>query len=161
MCVGGCIPTNGIVHKLRYLHTCSLNSHTHPHTPSHTHLHHLHTPSLHFLTLIHSHPHTPDISCHAVHTHSHAHSTPPHTLTHVHPPSHYTLTHRPHYTHTLTTLTNPSLHSHTLPHLISLIKLCKFLHLVLLQASWDFFDVVGEDGNDLMEDSEHGSWDDL
>ena len=77
---------------------------------------------------------------------------------------HITLSHTgPHYTHTLTILTHTltiliyplTTLTHTIPHLISLVKLCKFLHLVLLQASWDFLDVVGEDGNDPMEDSEH------
>ena len=84
------------------------------------------------------------------------HSTPTlpiHTypLTHP-PPSHTPLTH---LTYTLITLT------HTLTHLISLVKLGKLLHLLLLQASWDLFDVVCEDGDDPMEDGEHGLWDDL
>jgi len=53
-------------------------------------------------------------------------------------------------------------HTHTHPPTPDIfVKLCKLLYLVLFQESWDFFDVVGEDGNDPVEDSERGLWDDL
>ena len=44
---------------------------------------------------------------------------------------------------------------------VAVIQLCELLHLVLVQSSGHLSHSVREDGYDLMEDCEHGLWDDL
>ena len=45
--------------------------------------------------------------------------------------------------------------------MVSIVKLSKLLHLVLLESCGDLSDPVGEDPNDLVEDCEHGLRNDL
>ena len=52
-------------------------------------------------------------------------------------------------------------HPHTPTNLISLIQLCKLLHLIFLQSCRHLFDVMCEDVDDLVQHCEHGLWDDL